>query len=148
MYLNLGSGTVKLNGYVNIDNRQECAPDLVCDVSEGLPFPTNSIDCVRAWDFLEHIPIGKTVFVMEEIWRVLKPDGLFNILVPSTDGRGAWQDPYHVSFWNQNSFLYFMDNDYRNLYNIQANFQGIVKTVESAPGLKMWHVKAILKAVK
>lgn len=29
------------------------------------------------------------------------------IEVPSTDGRGAWQDPTHVSFWNENSFWYY-----------------------------------------
>ena len=28
-------------------------------------------------------------------------------LTPSTDGRGAFQDPTHVSFWNSNSFWYY-----------------------------------------
>ena len=29
--------------------------------------------------------------------------------IPSTDGRGAFQDPTHVSYWNENSFLYYTD---------------------------------------
>ena len=148
MQLNLGSGNKKQDGYINIDNRSECEPDLLCDVTEGLPFPDSTVDCVRAWDFLEHIPIGKTIFVMDEIWRVLKPGGVLNVYVPSTDGRGAFQDPTHVSFWNQNSFLYYTDDDYRKLYNIRAKFQGFVKNIESNPKLKIWHVKASLRAVK
>lgn len=35
------------------------------------------------------------------------PRGSIDILVPSTDGRGAFQDPTHISFWNANSFLYY-----------------------------------------
>jgi len=44
---------------------------------------------------------------MKEIHRVLAHGGWAFIEVPSTDGRGAWQDPTHVSFWNENSFHYY-----------------------------------------
>ena len=44
---------------------------------------------------------------MSEIYRVLAHGGWAFIEVPSTDGRGAWMDPSHVSFWNQNSFFYY-----------------------------------------
>jgi hypothetical protein len=33
-------------------------------------------------------------------------------LTPSTDGRGAFQDPTHVSFLNENSFWYYTDRKY------------------------------------
>ena len=36
-------------------------------------------------------------------------------LTPSTDGRGAFQDPTHVSFYNENSFWYFTDRRLRTL---------------------------------
>ena len=35
------------------------------------------------------------------------PSGWFLALTPSADGRGAFQDPTHVSFWNSNSFWYY-----------------------------------------
>ena len=44
---------------------------------------------------------------MNEIHRVLAPGGILLSMTPSTDGRGAWQDPTHISFWNQNSFFYY-----------------------------------------
>ena len=126
MRLNIGSGFRKLPNYYNIDNRAECDPDLVLDLTLSLPFETGSVDEVRAVDILEHIPIGKTLPLIEEIWRVLKPGGYFYSMTPSTDGRGAFQDPTHVSFWNQNSWLYYMDDLHRNLYGIEAKFEGRV----------------------
>jgi hypothetical protein len=45
--------------------------------------------------------------LMKEIWRVCTDGALVDILVPSTDGRGAWQDLTHISWWNQNSFGYW-----------------------------------------
>ena len=131
--LNLGCGYRKLDGFINIDNRAEVNPDLLCNVIEGLPYDDNSVDVVRADDFLEHIPIGKTVQVVTEIWRVLKPGGIFESSTPSTDGRGAFQDPTHVSFWNRNSWLYYSDPAYRNLYGIEADFE-IENITENEPG--------------
>lgn len=148
MKLNLGCGFRKQKGFCNIDNRPEVEPDLVCDVIQGLPFDDDSVDMVLANDFLEHIPIGKTVGVIFEIWRVLKPGGTFESLTPATDGRGAWQDPTHVSFWNQNSWLYYIVDEYRELYGIKAKFEGHVQDHITNSALHIIHTHAVLKAVK
>ena len=56
--------------------------------------------------------------------RVLAPGGWAFIEVPSTDGRGAFQDPTHVSYWNENSFLYYTDRYYANFIdNKDIRFQ-------------------------
>ena len=149
MKLNLGSGLRKIDGYINIDNRAEVKPDVICDVPEGLPYPDNSIDEVRAFDFLEHIPLGKTILVIEEIYRVLKPDGFFEHFTPSTDGRGAFQDPTHISFWNYNSWLYYTDDSHRELYGIQAKFNIVqLRDVISNNALRVIHTHGIMEAVK
>jgi hypothetical protein len=54
---------------------------------------------------------------MKEIHRVLAHGGWAFIDVPSTDGRGAFQDPRNVSFWNENSFYYYTRKE-------QADFIG------------------------
>jgi len=143
--INLGSGYRKKPGFVNLDNRPETSPDMLCDLTEGLPFKDNSVDEVWAQDILEHIPIGKTVFLIEEVYRVLKPEGRFISLTPSTDGRGAFQDPTHVSFWNLNSWLYYMDDNYRHLYGISAKFTGVVQDIKTDPGNNVIHTYANLK---
>ncbi len=61
---------------------------------------------------------------MSEIHRVLAPGGWAFIQVPSTDGRGAFQDPTHVSYWNENSFLYYTDRYLANFIdNKTVRFQ-------------------------
>lgn len=146
--INLGCGRRKLEGWCNIDSREEVEPDLVLDVAEGLPFEDNSIKEVRAYDFLEHIPADKAVFVIEEIWRVLESGGRLEHFTPSTDGRGAFQDPMHRSFWNINSWFYYMLDEYRNLYGIKAKFRGENHDVVTDKQQRVIHVRGVLHAVK
>jgi len=148
MKVNLGCGYNKPKDFVNVDNRAEVNPDLIADATFSLPFKDNSVDEITANDFLEHVPIGKTSFVVEEIYRVLKDGGRFNSFTPSTDGRGAFQDPTHVSFWNANSWLYYTHDAYRNLYGIKAKFAGKVYDVVTDHSLRIVHTKAQLMAVK
>ena len=123
MKLNLGCGYRKLRDYINIDIRENVRPDLVCDIENGLPFKDGTVDEVRAFDILEHIKIGMTISAIEEIWRVLVDGGMLYHMTPSTDGRGAFQDPTHKSFWNINSWLYYTDDAHRKLYDIKAKFK-------------------------
>jgi SAM-dependent methyltransferase len=77
----------------------------VCDLNKGIPLPDNSVGVLNASHIIEHLyDKHKT---MSEIHRVLAHGGWAFIEVPSTDGRGAFQDPTHVSYWNENSFLYY-----------------------------------------
>jgi len=146
--LNLGCGYSHIEGYINIDNREVVNPDILCDILSGLPYESNSIDEIRAFDFLEHIPIGKTIDVITEIWRVLKPNGIFKSFTPSTDGRGAFQDPTHVSFWNYNSWMYYTDPLYRKLYDIKADF-AIEQILDSKDeSCNIVHTYAVLRARK
>ena len=122
--LNLGCGLRKMGkGFINIDNRPEVKPDSVHDIIEGLPYEDNSVDEIMAVDFLEHLERHEVLNLMDEIWRVLKHGGKFQHRTPSSDGRGAFQDPYHKSFWNINTWrYYFTDPLYRELYGTKANF--------------------------
>ncbi|MHB8871221.1 MAG: class I SAM-dependent methyltransferase [Candidatus Doudnabacteria bacterium] len=146
MKINLGCGYRKIEGFINIDNREECDPDILFDISKGLTFEDNSVDHVRSFDIIEHIPIGKVMSLIEEIYRVLKPNGIWESMTPSTDGRGAFQDPTHQSFHNINSHLYWTDDAYRDLYGTKAKFVGDIKDITS-PG-NVIHTYSVLKAVK
>jgi len=146
--LNLGCGFRKQDGYINIDIDPRFDPDLVLDITSGLPYKDDSVDEVRAVDFLEHIPIGRVIPVIEDIYRVLENNGVLYSLTPSTDGRGAFQDPTHVSFWNINSWIYYMDDSHRDLYGIKAKFEGSVTDIQTNEKLKIIHTRCILKAVK
>lgn len=103
--IDLGGGINPRAGYINIDLSSR--GDIKHDLRNGIPFPDNSVGVINASHIIEHLP-DKT-FTMREIHRVLAHGGWAFIEVPSTDGRGAYQDPTHVSYWNENSFLYYTD---------------------------------------
>jgi O-antigen biosynthesis protein len=82
---------------------------------------SSSLSVIRANDTLcrVHNPIA----MMKEIYRVLIPGGWLMGTVPSTDGRGAFQDPRHVSFWCENSFLYYSDRRWARYIDTPVRFQ-------------------------
>lgn len=52
------------------------------DATAALPFGDNSIAKVQSQDVFEHLPFEKVPFVMDEVYRVLKPGGTFRLSVP------------------------------------------------------------------
>lgn len=148
MILDFGCGRRKIAGSFGIDCQPLDGVDLVCDCNLRIPLDDNIASAAHAFDFLEHINNDKRIHIMTEIWRLLKPNGIFTSNTPSTDGRGAFQDPTHYAFWNENSFLYYTDDRYRALYSIKPKFEVIeLFTSEKTHDGICW-VKAVLKAIK
>jgi SAM-dependent methyltransferase len=120
--LDLGAAHNKHPQYLGVDQYAREGVDIVADVTKGLDLPDNSVGVIRAKDFLEHIPDKIALF--NELYRVLAHGGLLLSLTPSSDGRGAFQDPTHVAYYNENSFWYFTDRNYANFVpQIQTRFQ-------------------------
>lgn len=94
-----------------------------CDLTKTpWPWADNSVQAFRANDLLEHLP-DKAVTV-REIWRCLAPGGWLLSETPSTDGRGAFMDPSHVSYWNENSWWYWTrDEQAHFIDNTDIRFQ-------------------------
>jgi glycosyltransferase involved in cell wall biosynthesis len=128
--LDLGGGTGCPEGYLSLDLATGT------DLRQPWPYGDSSIGIVRAYDFLEHIPHCRdsscahkapfcVVGMLNEIYRVLVPGGWLLSATPSTDGRGAFQDPTHCSFWNPNSFWYYTRTQQQQYVpGIKARFQG------------------------
>lgn len=58
-------------------------PDIIwLDVTRSLKYPDNSVDKIYSSHFLEHVTKEKAFKVLEECYRVLKPDGHFRLVVP------------------------------------------------------------------
>ena len=126
MALDLGAAHNPTPGYTTLDMHEPA--DLVGDVFEILEsLDDNTVGVIRAVDFLEHIP--DKIRIWNEMYRVLAHGGMIVSLTPSTDGRGAYQDPTHNSFYNENSFWYFADENYRKFVpELKMNFQVSVLT--------------------
>jgi SAM-dependent methyltransferase len=156
LWINLGCSDDIKPGYVNVDMRsfsaedQERAVCLWADLRVIWPCADSAVDFILAKDIIEHLP--DKIHTMNEAWRVLKPGGVMQIEVPTTEGRGAWQDFTHVSFWNRNSFFYVTDGDpHRERfgvdYGIKARFKVLKEETLRLPD-EVIKLKIILEAVK
>lgn len=100
--IELGGAWNARKGYTTVDIK---GADVNCDLNGRWPFEDSSVGLVRAIDVIEHL--RDPLHTMKELYRVLAPGGWAFLQVPSTDGRGAFSDPTHVSFWNELSFHYY-----------------------------------------
>ena len=146
--INLGCSDRHLNGYLNVDI---CEPaDVVCDLREPWPWADNSVERIVAHDIFEHLP--DKIFTLNEAYRILEPGGVLDLIVPTTDGRGAWQDPTHVSFWNRNSLFYLERGNPHNTrfakaYGMRHQFDIRFCMMQKLPD-EVWKLEALLEAVK
>jgi predicted SAM-dependent methyltransferase len=113
--LDIGGGNnipkdTKEEQWIGIDLASDDPRCIIRDLKRGLPFENNSFGMVRAHNVLEHIPQEDYIFVWNEIHRVLKPEGYFDISVPNWKHPASVQDPTHVRFFAPESFQYFCDD--------------------------------------
>lgn len=101
---------------------------------ERLPFDDGFFDSVSAFDVLEHISRQAIdyqqqkccfpfVELMQEIWRVLKPNGRLIALTPAFPAKQAFQDPTHVNFITIDTHSYFCGPDtHTDRYGFTGSF--------------------------
>ena len=109
---------------------------------EKLPYLSNSYDLVTTYDFVEHIPFSIyynnkkrncVVELFNEIYRVLKNDGIFHLEGPLYPHVNAFQDPTHLSFWTLESVNYFSGDYYgfHDHYGHTSRFEKIFNYEEN-----------------
>ena len=81
--LNIGCGSRKISGYVNIDVIR--GVDLRHDVRKGIPYPQGAVDTIYSEHFLEHLTQRDGLRFLRECRRVLKPGGIVRIAMPDLD---------------------------------------------------------------
>lgn len=108
--LDIGCGNSKQEGFVGMDIRPLPTVDIVHDM-ESIPWPLPD-ECVTvavASHVVEHINPVKFGFInwMNELWRVMKPDGEVALALPHGYSPGYLQDPTHCNACNETTWCYF-----------------------------------------
>ena len=80
--LNWGCGGHTLPGWINSDQKDEPGIDLTCDIAQGLPLETDSIDYAASVHALPEVPYDRIVPVLAELRRVIKPGGILRLCLP------------------------------------------------------------------
>jgi len=156
--LDIGCGDTPKNPFkaknvYGIDIRENQAKGIkYADLNiEAIPFEDLKFDYITAHDFLEHVPrifYGPNVrfpFVelMNEIYRTLKPGGIFYSHTPIYPFSAAFRDPTHVNMLTDETFpLYFDDkHTWAKMYGFNGSF-----TIRYQ-GRKAMHLVSILQKI-
>jgi predicted SAM-dependent methyltransferase len=108
--IDLGCGPQKKKGYIGIDKIALPGVDFVYDFEKGLQFlPDNCVDEIISSHLLEHI--DNLEFLLTEIHRVLKPNGVKKIIVPHFSNPYYYSDYTHKRFFGLYTFDYFSDGN-------------------------------------
>jgi SAM-dependent methyltransferase len=106
----------KASRLIGIDPQIVSPNTLSCWVGfEPIPLGDSSVDYVTAYDFIEHLPrfalrekpFNPFIDAMSEIWRILKPGGIFLARTPAYPSAAAFQDPTHVNIITDQTVSYF-----------------------------------------
>jgi len=134
--LDLGSGSKPKNPFgaelvYGVDIRDD--PDANIRYADlatsSIPFESNYFDYCTAFDFIEHIPRiiynpnrrYPFVELMNEVYRVLRDEGIFLSFTPAYPAAPAFQDPTHVNIITEETFKYF---DVRFMWAKMYGFNG------------------------
>ena len=105
--LEVGCGKRKRSGAVGIDINPSSVADVIHDLNIfPYPFSDEEFNEAYAENVIEHL--DDVVTVMEELHRIVKPNGILEITVPHYSHRNAYTDPTHKHFFGLHSFDYFI----------------------------------------
>lgn len=106
MILDLGCGKKVRKGCIRVDFNKRHKPDIIHDLNKfPYPFDKHSVDYIYLDNTLEHL--DNVIRVMEEIYRILKPNGEVKIIVPYFRSIWAYADSTHKHFFTTRSFDYY-----------------------------------------
>ncbi|MEM8994922.1 MAG: class I SAM-dependent methyltransferase [Acidobacteriota bacterium] len=134
--VDLGCGFRK-EGNIGIDLSADGRDvDLICKLGfEDIPLADGVVDKVFCRDFLEHLPkavyiesrgglVYPVIDLINEVWRILRPGGLFESLTPVYPHPEVHQDPTHLSAWTMASMKYFCGvYPIAEHYGVEADFE-------------------------
>jgi hypothetical protein len=105
--INLGCGRRPLPGFVNVDLRPGPQVDVVCDVETELTkhFEPDSVEHVVAIQLFEHV--RDAIGFMRSLYVICQDGAKVEFATPYYTSRNAYEDPTHVRFLSENSWMYF-----------------------------------------
>ncbi len=107
--LHWGCGAAGTPGWINSDLKDGPGVDISADIRDGLPIDSDSLDYIVSIHALPMIPYPDLVPVLEELRRMLKPEGVLRLGLPDLDkGLRAYLD-------RDRSYFLVPDEDVRSM---------------------------------
>lgn len=107
--LNVGCGRNIKDGWINLDSSALPGVDLVCDLNgvrnKPIELPDESVEQFLLSHVIEHV--RDSLGLMQELWRLARPNATAVIRVPHGGSDDAWEDQTHLRAYFPKSFGFF-----------------------------------------
>lgn len=105
---------------------------IVGDAS-NINFPDGFFDCVVSFETIEHLNKRKQKIFLKEVYRLLKPGGIFIVSTPDKDVYGRGYNEYHEHEFSRSEFVKFL----RKKFNDIVLFGQDIRVYKSKISLKI-----------
>jgi ubiquinone/menaquinone biosynthesis C-methylase UbiE len=130
--INLGSGMTPIEGFYSLDQFNIGSVDILADLNKPLTLlPDNCVHKVFSYHVLEHVE--NFIPLMSELHRLVKSDGVIEVVVPHFSNVYSFSDPTHVRFFGLYTMYYFsLDEDQpaRKVPSFYTDFKFKVESVK------------------
>ncbi len=107
--MNWGCGPEPPAGWLNADRLKAPGIQLSCDIRDGLPLVSESLQYIVSIHALQDLPFLDAVAALQELRRVLEPGGVLRLSLPDLErGLAAY-------LRNDSSYFYIPDSDAETL---------------------------------
>ena len=112
----------------------------------AFPLGDESVTSISGFDFLEHLSrepgtkVNEFIFVMNEVFRVLRSGGVALFVTPAYPLKTAFQDPTHINIMTKETYEYFCGKNPLALklgYGFEGQFE-LVSQFWAGPFSKVW----------
>jgi SAM-dependent methyltransferase len=133
--IDLGCGTAKEPGAIGVDNVDLPAVDVVHDLLDfPYPFDDNCAHKIYLKHVIEHFTLGDINRILNEVHRLLQPNGIVEIRVPHVFSVAAWVDPTHRSAFAFGSVSFFEIGSAKAYYRETDSIWSLVETTSDVTG--------------
>lgn len=138
--LDIGSGRIRREGFIALDNSSSVSIDVRADLEKGLPFPDDTFSEIWMNHVFEHLidPVRS----MDEVWRVCKDGATVEIRGPHfSSPHLVWGDPTHKRGLSLSTFQYFDGTCHYARARFHINSCSLMRgnTSFSDVGFKVWY---------
>lgn len=149
--LNVGCGRNILADWINLDSQALPGVNVIADLERineeaPLPFEDDSIDEFLLSHVIEHI--RSPLPMMQELYRIARPEAKATIRVPHGASDDAWEDQTHVRAYYLQSFGYFSQPYYwRADYGYRGDWQPVELTLFVSKDYAWMPYESLLKII-
>jgi len=97
--LNWGCGPFPSYGWVNSDIMPANGVEVVADIREGLPLPSDHFDYITSIHALPELSYAELDFALQELRRVLKPGGYLRLSLPDFNKALAAYQTHDIDYF-------------------------------------------------